>query len=208
MKECPTCKRTYADETTTFCLDDGSLLSAPFDPQATLILNHPPQVAQSSSDAPAAAPAARSRRSLSLFIAAAILALVGLTDSIYLTIKHFTGGPVQCTITSGCEEVLSSQYATIHGVPLASLGALAYFTAFSLATLAIFGSRLARNLLFLLAALMLAVSIRLFIIQASDIKAFCQFCLLSAATTLLLTICVTLERFLPPGKKETRAVSK
>src|SRR5262245_10618060 len=36
MKRCPSCKRTYADDHFTFCLDDGSLLSAPFDPLATL----------------------------------------------------------------------------------------------------------------------------------------------------------------------------
>ena len=33
MKECPTCKRTYADETFAFCLADGTLLSAPFNPK-------------------------------------------------------------------------------------------------------------------------------------------------------------------------------
>jgi hypothetical protein len=32
MKRCPTCDRTYADDSTTFCLADGSLLSAPYDP--------------------------------------------------------------------------------------------------------------------------------------------------------------------------------
>jgi F5/8 type C domain len=35
MKACPTCKRTYADESLTYCLADGSLLSAPYDPEAT-----------------------------------------------------------------------------------------------------------------------------------------------------------------------------
>ena len=30
MKICPTCNRTYADETLTFCLDDGSTLSATY----------------------------------------------------------------------------------------------------------------------------------------------------------------------------------
>lgn len=34
MKSCPTCRRTFED-TFTFCLADGSLLSPPFDPQAT-----------------------------------------------------------------------------------------------------------------------------------------------------------------------------
>lgn len=31
MKRCPACNRTYADETITFCLADGNLLSAPYD---------------------------------------------------------------------------------------------------------------------------------------------------------------------------------
>ena len=32
MKSCPTCNRTYPDDTLAFCLVDGSVLSAPFDP--------------------------------------------------------------------------------------------------------------------------------------------------------------------------------
>src|SRR5947209_1507468 len=38
MKRCPTCNRTYSDETLSFCLADGALLSASEDPQATLTL--------------------------------------------------------------------------------------------------------------------------------------------------------------------------
>ncbi len=34
MKSCPTCNRTFED-TFTFCLVDGAVLSAPYDPQAT-----------------------------------------------------------------------------------------------------------------------------------------------------------------------------
>jgi hypothetical protein len=37
MKSCPTCNRTFED-TLTYCLVDGSILSAPFDPHATLII--------------------------------------------------------------------------------------------------------------------------------------------------------------------------
>lgn len=144
-----------------------------------------------------------SRRSLYLFIAITFLSLIGLADSLYLTVKHYTGGFVPCTITSGCEEVLNSSYATILGVPLAALGALAYFSAFSLATLAIFGNKLARKLLFYQVALMLAFSIWLFIIQAFILHHYCQFCLLSAATTLLLTIVVILERLLAVRKQRS-----
>ena len=37
IKKCPTCNRTYADETISFCLADGELLSAPFDPKSTAL---------------------------------------------------------------------------------------------------------------------------------------------------------------------------
>jgi hypothetical protein len=35
VKSCPTCNRTFED-TLTYCLVDGSILSAPFDPHATI----------------------------------------------------------------------------------------------------------------------------------------------------------------------------
>ena len=38
MKRCSSCNRTYSDDTLTFCLADGTLLSAPYDSQATEIL--------------------------------------------------------------------------------------------------------------------------------------------------------------------------
>lgn len=35
MKKCPHCDRTYPDDTLAFCLVDGAILSAPYDPEAT-----------------------------------------------------------------------------------------------------------------------------------------------------------------------------
>ena len=50
MKQCPTCNRTYADDGFTFCLSDGALLSAPYDPAkekpvSTLQSSGPPPTA-------------------------------------------------------------------------------------------------------------------------------------------------------------------
>jgi uncharacterized membrane protein len=135
------------------------------------------------------------RRSTYLYTAAALLSLVGLADAIYLTVEHIAGRAVQCTITTGCNEVLSSGYATIAGVPLAGLGAFAYFAAFSLAILAIFGNQTARTLIFYMVALMFAFTIWLFFVQAFVLHAFCQFCLLSGAVTLLLALIVAADRF-------------
>lgn len=56
MKRCPTCDRTYADDSTTFCLADGSLLSAPYDPEATqripARLTNPPPTEVLTNDTP------------------------------------------------------------------------------------------------------------------------------------------------------------
>src|SRR5262245_66573171 len=83
-----------------------------------------------------------------IYLITAVLSLVGLADSIYLTIEHLTGQSLRCTIISGCSEVLSSPYSHIGSVPLAALGAIAYFTAFSLAIIAAFGYRLVVRALF------------------------------------------------------------
>jgi uncharacterized membrane protein len=133
------------------------------------------------------------RRSLYLYLTAAFLSLVGLADSIYLTVERVAGHAI-CS-TAGCNDVLGSPYASIVGVPLSALGALAYFTVFSLVILAAFGNEIARTLLFYLVALMLAFSIWLFIAQAFVIHKFCPFCLLSGAVTLLLATIVALDRF-------------
>ena len=74
-----------------------------------------------------------------LYSIAAVIALFGLADGVYLTVEHVTGRTAQCIASSGCQDVLSSEYAAFGPVPLAALGALAYFGAFSLALLAAFG---------------------------------------------------------------------
>ena len=89
-----------------------------------------------------------------LYLIAALLSLIGLADSIYLTVEHLTGQSLRCTIISGCSEVLNSPYSHIGNLPLAALGAVAYFTVFDLSILAAFGYRFARPLLMALLALM------------------------------------------------------
>ena len=125
-----------------------------------------------------------------LYGLAAFVSLIGLADSIYLTVEHLSGRSVRCTIVSGCSEVLSSSYATVRGIPLAAIGAIAYFTVFSLATLAAFGySRLGKVLIFIVSAMFLT-TLWLLYLQAFVIRHFCQFCLLSALVTTTLTILI------------------
>jgi len=129
-----------------------------------------------------------------MYISSALLSLIGLADALYLTIEHVTGQSVQCTIISGCSEVLSSPYAVVSGVPLAAIGAAAYFAVFSLATLAAFGYRSAGTLLTLLVVAMFLVSLWLVYLQAFVIREFCQYCLLSAAITVGLLVAAVMAR--------------
>jgi uncharacterized membrane protein len=124
---------------------------------------------------------------------AALLSLVGLADALYLTVEHLTGQRLRCTIISGCSEVLSSPYAHVGRVPLAAIGAVAYFALFSLATLAAFGYQLAVSLLRIVLAMMFVVTLWLLYLQAFVIHHFCQYCLLSAGVTIALTLIVFLN---------------
>ncbi len=128
---------------------------------------------------------------------AAVVSLVGVLDASYLTVEHLSGNSVRCMIVTGCDEVLQSSYATLPGgVPVAALGAVAYFTVFSLATLSVFGYDSARRLLAPLVALMFLATLWFLYLQAFRIHAFCVYCLLSAAVTTTLTLIVFAGRLL------------
>jgi len=121
-----------------------------------------------------------------LYAVAATAALLGLADGIYLTVEHLTGRTAQCIASSGCQDVLSSKYAAIGPVPLAALGALAYFTAFSTALLAAFGHAGCRSLFALLIGIMFVTTLWLLYLQAFVLHAFCDYCLFSAGVTTVL----------------------
>lgn len=133
---------------------------------------------------------------LKLPLAASLLALIGLADSVYLTVSHYTKEPVPCSIVEGCETVLTSSYAELFGVPIAAFGAAAYFFAFSLAILGAFGNRAAWTLFGVQSVLMAGVSIFLVYVQAFVLGAFCQFCLVSAGSSLGLFIAYIASRLL------------
>lgn len=133
-----------------------------------------------------------------LYVIATLLALGGLADATYLTINHLTGQSARCTITGGCGEVLGSAYSSVGGVPIAALGALAYFIVFSLATLALFGYTRASVFLSLIVGLMLLTTLWLLFVQAFILHKYCEYCLLSAAITLGLTGIIIALRFVRP----------
>ena len=121
-----------------------------------------------------------------LFIAVAIVAVVGLADATYLTVQALTGETISCGGSPDCSQVLSSAYAKLGPIPVAMLGALAYFTAFTFATFAAFGYRHAPKFLVLIAGAMFLMTLWLLYVQAFLLHAYCRYCLFSAAITFLI----------------------
>ena len=121
-----------------------------------------------------------------LYTAVAIVSLAGLADATYLTVQALTGETLSCGGSPDCFRVLGSSYAKLRGIPVAMLGALAYFSVFSLATFATFGYIRARRFLALVVGVMFLVTLWLLYVQAFLLHAYCRYCLFSAAITFLI----------------------
>jgi uncharacterized membrane protein len=137
-----------------------------------------------------------------LYILAAIVALAGLTDAVYLTVQAFTGETLVCGGSPDCFRVLGSQYSRIAGIPVAAFGTLAYFCVFSFATFAAFGYARARIFLMLTVGAMFLATLWFLYVQAFLLHAYCRYCLFSAAITFLLSGLVIA---LPPSRAEQDA---
>ncbi|MBW4561766.1 MAG: hypothetical protein KME32_11535 [Mojavia pulchra JT2-VF2] len=138
-----------------------------------------------------------------------IAAIAGLGALItgYLTIEKLTGGSAACVAQAGvrgCNDVLSSPWATVLGQPLALFGFLAY-TSMVIFALAPFALKPANNsrkqienltwLLLLVGAIAMTIfSSYLMYILASQIKAFCPYCIGSALFSLSLLVLTVIGR--------------
>ncbi len=113
--------------------------------------------------------------------------MVGFIDAAYLTVKHYTGEPVSCSIINGCEEVTTSEYSIVFGIPLALIGAIYYagVSALLFFYLEDGGGGVLRLLLLGVAGAFL-VSLWLFYIQIAVIEELCLYCLVSAGSSTFL----------------------
>ena len=126
---------------------------------------------------------------------AAVVAIVGIIDAVYLTYHHYANLLVPCEATGGCEIVLNSSYAMIGETPIAVFGAIAYFIAFLLAILAAFGFRKLWLLFGIQVTLMATASAFLVYVQLFVLKAICQYCMISAAVCFTLFIIAIISKF-------------
>jgi uncharacterized membrane protein len=126
------------------------------------------------------------------------LASIGFFDASFLTAKYFSGH-INCSIISGCQDVLTSNYSHIGPIPTAILG-IAYYLTIIFGSLVYLRYRLVlmNKLIKILPIFGLAFSLWLTYLQIWVIKALCQYCLLSALISLSLFI---LSFKLPKNKK-------
>ena len=120
-------------------------------------------------------------------IAFTVFSLIGFLDATFLTIEHYRGVVPPCSVLKGCEQVTTSQYATVGPVPLALLGAIFYGVLFFL-TIAYFDTK--KEMILRLAAGLTAIgflaSLYFVYLQFFVIKAVCLYCMISAASSFLL----------------------
>src|SRR5438445_13770150 len=119
-----------------------------------------------SASAATAANTFSSRGSVILYAIAAVIALIGLADAIYLSVQALTGETLVCGGSPDCFRVLGSSYARVAGMPVAAFGSLGYFCVFSLATFAAFGYTRAVALLTLLVCAIFLVTLWLLYVEA------------------------------------------
>lgn len=127
-----------------------------------------------------------------ILIAILILAFLGFLDSTYLTVLHYKNVIPPCSITQGCEKVLTSSLAVIMGIPLSMLGSFYFTLMFALAVLFFQKKQeLIRKALIFFATAGIIVGVVLFYIQWKVLFAFCQYCLLVELILLLQFALVT-----------------
>jgi uncharacterized membrane protein len=113
---------------------------------------------------------------------------IGLGDTLFLAYEKLHGIIPGCLVLNGCEKVLTSPYSNFFGVPLAYIGLVFYVYMLALAILLAIdpNSKGLRTGVLVYTAIGLAFSIYFEWFQYSVINALCQYCAISALTTLLL----------------------
>lgn len=120
------------------------------------------------------------------------LILLGLVDSAYLTYKHFSGSNLVCTVTGGCEKVLTSRYAQFGPIPVALLGVLFYLTLLFLLIINRHQTNVKiSKIIFTLSLLGAIGAIWFILIQAFVLHAWCQYCLVSDIIMILIFLILT-----------------
>lgn len=132
-----------------------------------------------------------------LLLLQVILALVGLMDASFLTWEKLSGHVPNCQAAFQCETVLNSSWASVGPVPVSLLG-VAFYASFLVIIITRFLGKdevILRSKAISLQTISelwavngFVVSLLLISIMAFVLKAWCQFCLISAGTSVMLAV--------------------
>lgn len=127
------------------------------------------------------------------------MAAIGISETAYLVRQRIIAERPVCPMGGGCVTVLSSGYNRTLGVHNDLLGMLFYLSMGAMTALVVIGAGSA-SILMALAAAALAVATILsayfFFLQWRVIKAWCFWCLMSAATILVMDLTLAFSSFL------------
>jgi len=122
------------------------------------------------------------------------LVVIGVLDSIYMTIYKLTDNNAMCLGSGDCSSVNASKYSEIYGIPVALVGVGGYLAILILHLLENRNQHLRANgtlYIFGLALTGFLFTLYLIYVEFALLKALCPFCLVSqAAMTLIFIISV------------------
>lgn len=133
-----------------------------------------------------------------IIISILVVSIIGFLDASYLTVKHYDGTGINCSLLNGCDTVTTSKYSVIGGIPISLIGALYYLVIFLL-LIAYFDMKKIGFLRFVaqfsLAGFM--ASLGLVFLQFFIIQALCLYCMISAiSSTIIFMLGLLLSRSL------------
>ncbi len=116
------------------------------------------------------------------------VAFLGIIDAAYVVLHSSQGFLLPCGFAGGCDQVLNSVYSRFLGIPIAWFGLLFYVLVAGCGLFELFG--VGHPLRFSMVAVSLAFLFTLYLVylQAWVIKAFCDYCLLSACLVTALFV--------------------
>ena len=118
----------------------------------------------------------------------ATLAMVGITEALYVARASYMGQTMWCIFFDGCNAVTQSPYARLFGVPMSYFGVIYYLCALGLAALFVVNPFLRGLRYGVLAFTVFGVGYSAFsmVLQVRFIRAICSYCVISAVITVLL----------------------
>lgn len=133
-------------------------------------------------------------------IAIVVVSFIGFLDATYLTIQHYNEGILPCVVFEGCEQVTTSKFSTVAGVPISLFGVAFYLTIListiifwdPIKSLRDHGASTKKDKALLALGYLpiagFAISMLLLYLQLFVIKAICAYCVVSIISSTLLFI--------------------